>query len=263
MPFTSRFISLLTMGQLGAESELVEKFRRDVKGKFLSRDLKSHDGAKGHSLEQLFGIAANGKNAPDILGFELKSETAAKTTFGDWSADWYLFSPAVKSMSRHDFIKVFGSPNEKKGFRYSWSGRCFPKVGSVNDFGQTMVVKHDHSVDIVYSFHHDKRPDKWDIVPGQLQKDDLVLAHWSASNLSSKLSRKFGQKGWIKVYADAQGRCSTLAIGDPISYGRWINDVRAGLVFLDSGMYDGNPRPYQSWRANNSYWDHLIVRRYE
>lgn len=32
---------------------------------------------------------------------------------------------------------------------------------------------------------------------------------------------------------------------------------------FDSGMYEGNPRPYSQWRANNNLWDSLIIESYE
>ena len=39
--------------------------------------------------------------------------------------------------------------------------------------------------------------------------------------------------------------------------------VIQGIVFFDSGMYEGNPRPYSQWRANNNLWDSLIIESYE
>lgn len=45
-------------------------------------------------------------------------------------------------------------------------------------------------------------------------------------------------------------------------YENWIKLVKQGVVFFDSGMYQGNKRPYSQWRANNSYWDSLITENY-
>jgi len=47
--------------------------------------------------------------------------------------------------------------------------------------------------------------------------------------------------------------------GDPINYKKWINGVERGEIFFDSGMYQGNKRPYSQWRAANSYWENLIT----
>mgnify|MGYP006124768743 CR=1 FL=1 len=72
------------MGNLEVESKILTLFRENVKGRNLSAmgAATKHDGAAGHRLETLFGIKHNGDNAPDLLGYELKSDTKSKTTFG-------------------------------------------------------------------------------------------------------------------------------------------------------------------------------------
>jgi len=50
-----------------------------------------------------------------------------------------------------------------------------------------------------------------------------------------------------------------IVFGDPINYKKWINGVERGEIFFDSGMYQGNKRPYSQWRAANSYWENLIT----
>jgi hypothetical protein len=256
---------LQNMGDLEIEARIVSIFRSRVQGQNINTGiaLPHHDGSRGHILESLFGIPANSSNSPDLFGYELKSDARTKTTFGDWSADWYLFSKKVGVLTRHDFLKTFGAANPSKNGRFSWSGKCFPKVGQWNEFGQTMIVLEDDSVAIKYSFEKDNRSDKHILTPTQLQKPELTLAFWSKEGLSQKLNRKFNQKGWLKVLTDDSGTCISLAFGEPISFEKWIGDVRTGKIYLDSGMYDGNPRPYQNWRANNDYWENLIVRRYQ
>lgn len=48
-----------------------------------------------------------------------------------------------------------------------------------------------------------------------------------------------------------------------MTYENWINLVLKGIVFFDSGMYQGNKRPYSQWRAGNKFWDSLVVDSYE
>ena len=48
-----------------------------------------------------------------------------------------------------------------------------------------------------------------------------------------------------------------------MNYNEWIELVKQGIVFFDSGMYQGNKRPYSQWRANNNFWDSLITETYE
>ena len=48
-----------------------------------------------------------------------------------------------------------------------------------------------------------------------------------------------------------------------MNYDEWLGLVQKGIVFFDSGMYEGNVRPYSQWRANNDFWESLIVEIYE
>lgn len=129
-----------------AKEQIIDLFRKNVKGKRPNVEGRNerHDGRKGHWLEQQFGITANADNEADLLGYELKNETTSKTTFGDWSANMYvftnpryssLFQGTTKYEKQDSFVKIFGKPNAAKGGRCSWSGSPCPKIGSYNDFG--------------------------------------------------------------------------------------------------------------------------------
>jgi len=253
------------MGNSEVESKILTLFRENVKGRNLSAmgAATKHDGAAGHRLETLFGIKHNGDNAPDLLGYELKSDTKSKTTFGDWSADWYLFSRSRGVLKRSDFLRMFGAPNPDKNNRYSWSGSCFPRVGAWNNFGQRINVSPSGSIDIVYSHKHDHRESKSIIVGDSFKFEPQTIAHWSHEKLAAKVNNKFNKSGWFKVFQDDAGTCISLGFGEPFNFQKWIEGVESGEIYLDSGMYDGNLRPYQTWRAPNSYWNGLIVRRYE
>ena len=95
----------------------------------------------------MMNIHHNSKNEPDIRGYEMKKDSK-KITFGDFSATEYLFSKNkplldeyngnVITLSRKDFIKIFGEKNPKKHNRYSWSGKPVPKYGEWNLYGQYM-----------------------------------------------------------------------------------------------------------------------------
>ena len=76
--------------------------------------------------------------------------------------------------------------------------------------------------------------------------------------LRDKLEGKFNQNGWFKCKTDSNGVYDRICFGLPITFEQWINLIKQGHVYLDSGMHEGNSRPYQSWRANNTFWDTLI-----
>jgi hypothetical protein len=269
---------------MSAKEEIIELFRRNVKGKKpdVSDANEKHDGKEGQWLEHQFGIKSNDYNFADIMGYELKNETTSKTTFGDWSANEYVFtnpkycvyfSGKNKFEKREDFLRIFGKANELKGGRYSWSGSPCPKIQCYNDFGQRLIVSENKDIQAIYCYSKDKRANKSNIVPEGLQIENLIIARWYGETspttkkrdkcLKAKLEDKFNDKGWFTCKTDDSGVYCKICFGKPMNYDEWLELVRQGIVFFDSGMYQGNKRPYSQWRANNNYWDSLIVETYE
>lgn len=266
------------------KKKIIETFYNNVKGKKpdVSGQNVRHDGRVGHWLERQFGVIANADNSADILGYELKNETTSKTTFGDWSANRYifkhgqyvhLFSGTAYYEKQDSFCEIFGKPNADKGGRYSWSGSPIPKIDGFNDFGQKLIIDDNLDIVAIYSFSEDKRPNKGTVVPQELQVDNLKIAKWFGSqsptnrredkSLKTKLEDKFNQKGWFTCKTNIRGEYYCICFGSPINFEQWIRLVKEGVVFFDSGMYQGNKRPYSQWRANNTFWDSLIIERYE
>lgn len=263
--------------------ELIRIFKENIQGRAanVSESNINHDGRYGHWLEQQFGILANSNNTADILGYELKNQTTSgKTTFGDWSANEYIFkSDLYKNLfegnsipaKQDSFCRIFGKRNPNKEGRHSWSGSPIPKINKYNDFGQIMIITENDDIVIYYSYSRDTRPDKAVIIPSELQQDDIVLAKWYGrvspnprkKTLKSKLEDKFNNSGWFTCKTDEDGIYKKICFGQPITFDNWINLVESGIVYFDSGMYEGNERPYSQWRANNNYWDSLIEECYE
>lgn len=263
------------------KDQIIELFHKNVKGKRANLDGMnvSHDGRGGYWLEEQFGIEPNGKNEADLLGYELKNETVSKTTFGDWSANQYIFKSSEYSHlfegkwgyeKQDSFVKIFGKSNTEKDGRYSWSGEPCPKIGDYNSFGQRLEVTKNKDIIAVYSYSHDKRENKSTIVPRELQQEHLELARWfgvacpgRGKCLKDKLEDKFNDKGWFTCKTDNDGTYRKLCFGNPMNYDEWLKLVQSGIVFLDSGMHENNKRPYSQWRANNNFWDSLITEEYE
>ena len=120
------------------------------------------------------------------------------------------------------------------------------------------------NVTAIYAYESDQRDNKEDIVPKNLRHGEIVLASWKSASLASRLERKFKKHGWFKCIQEDKGHGKYIAIqfGGPIEFPDWIKLVRQGIVFLDSGMYDGNNRPYSNWRADNRVWDELVEETY-
>jgi len=249
---------------VGDKDKIIALFNKNVKGKRpdTSSMNENHDGKGGHWLERMMGVKANASNSPDLYGFEMKNDTTIKTTFGDWSADYYIFKDPDNKFTRDDFLYFFGQPNKKKGGRLSWSGTPAPVINKVNPFGQILLVDQNSNIHAQYNFSQDQRKDKSSIIPFSLQIDNLTIALWEKESLKKKLEKKFNEKGWFKCIKNKKGLYESMVFGDPISFEEWIQFVKSGDVFFDSGMYQGNKRPYSQWRANNSFWDKLKTSHY-
>ena len=250
-----------------AKKKIIELFNKNVRGKIpnTSKSNTAHDGKGGHWLEKQMGIKHNADNAPDLHGFEMKNNTTSKTTFGDWSPNRTsrIYRKGNEyNLDRSDFLRIFGAPNPLKENRCSWSGKPVPKINTYNAFGQKLKVDTKGNIYALYSYEKDQRRNKKSIVPKALQQKDLVLAIWDADMMRKRVENKFNMLGWFKCEKDRNGAYSQIVFGNPINFESWIEGVRKGLIFFDSGMYDGNKRPYANWRANNAYWESLVVERY-
>lgn len=247
------------------EMEIIKRFKENVYGRKASaiESNQDHDGKDGHWLERQMGITANANNQPDLFGYEMKNNTTSKTTFGDWSASYRIFRDKTADLKQVDFVRIFGRSNPKKDGRYSWSGDPVPKIDRPSPYnGSTLTIDDDQNILISYSYSDDPRPDKANIVPTRFQTENLILMKWTKEELQKKLLNKFGQHGWFKCSKNKNGEYNAISFGAPMIYENWIERVRQGIIFFDSGMREDSDKPYASWRANNTYWQSLITHTY-
>lgn len=260
------------------KEKIIELFKQNVKGKKSDTTINNqrHDGKDGHWLETQMGIHHNGDNEPDLLGYEMKNQTTSgKITFGDWQANEYIYvhgrgkNPPRNNtnknfnLTRDDFLKFFGKPNEKKDGRLSWSGTpCPTYYNQMSEYGQYLTIDRDENIIITYNYSKDTRHNKNDIIPENLKVDNIIIAKWYKNSLKLKLERKFNQKGWFTCIKDENGIYKTIHFGSPMNYDSWIQLFKNKIVFFDSGMYQGNKRPYALWRASTTFWHTLITDSY-
>lgn len=240
-------------------ANIIRLFNENVKGKKEPAKGAGHDGVIGHWLEEQFGIKRNGNNAPDIDGYELK-KTSPVISFGDWSADYYLFRGRRPKCTQTEFMQMFGKYNDQKQ-RYSWSGEVIPRFGSWNLTGQKLYIDLSHNVYVIYSWDHDRRDNKPQIVPDKFRAEPIVLACWKAKSLKKKVESKFNVNGWFTCLKDDSGKFLEIGFGDPFTYEDFLDFIRKGDAYFDSGMHEGNPRLYSQWRAKKSFWHNRIVFR--
>lgn len=256
------------------KEKIIKIFNEKVKGKIsdTTSSNQRHDGKKGHWLETQMGLTHNGSNKPDLFGYEMKNETTSgKISFGDWSADEYIFlhgrgKNKINSinqnyqLTRKQFLEIFGKPNIEKSNRLSWSGEPCPTYYlDVTTFGQELKIDNNDNIIILYHYSRDTRINKSLIVPSNLQNDNIVLAKWNKDTIKRKLEDKFNQRGWFTVSTNSNGAYENIHFGNPMNYNSWIKLFKEKKVFFDSGMYDGNIRPYSMWRASTGVWHRLIT----
>jgi hypothetical protein len=105
------------------------------------------------------------------------------TTFGDWSADYYIFknkhskyfTSKDAGVNRDRFMQIFGTYKPDKD-RYSWSGEVTPKIKKFNRYGQKLTVDENKNIIAIYSYEQDSRENKVGIIPVDMQINNLILA---------------------------------------------------------------------------------------
>jgi len=163
-------------------------------------------------------------------------------------------------LSKEQFIKHFGNKNEEKD-RYSWSGSCVPKYGKWNDCGQMLQIDKNKNILALYSYNNDKRTNKTTI---EWKNKEICIAVWnSEKNEKKHVESKFNQKGFFICKKDKANKYDKICFGSPINYELFIEKIKTGDIFFDSGMYydsnKPNERHYSHWRASQKFWNNLLI----
>jgi DNA-cytosine methyltransferase len=237
------------------KQQIIKLFKNNVLGKKYEKKETKHCGSEGHWLEKQMEIKHNSKNAPDIYGYEMKIKTSTKTTFGDWCPDINKHGDKIKNKwwnndnSKIKFMKKYGKYNIKKK-RWSWAIPV--KCCSYNCLGQKLLIN-EIGIFIVYNSKKDTNIDnrKNNNTNVTIKK---ILFGWSHCELKIKVENKFGIKGYFKPIKNKDDVYIGMQFGNPIFYDEFIENIKNNCIFLDSGTYMGNSRPYMQWRAMNKWF---------
>ncbi len=259
-------------GQSENRKKIIDRYMEKVHGKIpdTSGFEEKHDGKEGHWLEVEMGIEPNGVNDADLFDHEMKNQTTSKTSYGDWSPDYWIFrdeqydtfKSLEKSQRRDRFMEIFGQPRPDGKEGHSWSGKPIPKINQVNEFGVDSIIDADKNIIFRYFFSKDTRENKNEQVPVELQQEGIVIARWDADSIKEKIENKFNKMGWYKCTKGKNGAYESIVFGEPMDRDAWFGHVSKGEIFFDCGMYHGNSRNYCQWRASNSFWKSLITERH-
>jgi len=258
-------------------SELVEIWETEIRGKKTSEITMSTHGSLGHWVQEKFGQDLDSDKDADWRGLEIKTGRQ-KMTFGDWGPSKWMWTTNKGKKNENkglhpdvienqdQFVRMFGKPITTESVRYrrekdedkrklllgrhSWSSTC-PKIDQFNDAGSRLVVNPDNSIEAIYLYHKDQRGNKSELVNKKFHTGTVIIGRWESAKLDDHVTRKFGQKGWVK-FVEKGGVYVQMQLFPPIKLSTFLEWVKKGLVFFDTGMYEGNPKPYCQFRASNT-----------
>lgn len=246
------------------KKEIITRWEKNVKGKQFDTSSKNekHCGKEGHCLEEAMGIKPNGKNEPDIFGYEMKCDTkVGVTTFVDKEPDYFnikgesfkgISRVANKSKREELWNNMYRQNTRKKDEKRigGW------KIKKYDVDGQKMIVKDDNSLEIIYNYNHDTREYKDECLDDYYKNGkDHIICKWEKKTLEEFINRKFNQNGFFICNKDK------ICFGKPISFNMWIQGVKDGIIYYDGySSIDGRWRG--CFRANNKYWHSLITEEY-
>lgn len=244
-----------------------DTFDRKLRGKRFDKK-KTHCGSEGMWVESQFKASSDNNTHADLYGYEIKKQSD-KITFGDWSADEYIF--AQKDMlknfngniqiGKNEFIKLFGRLNIKKK-RYSWSGSVCPTKCNVwTNSGQLLVTNSSNDIFIIYSNERDNR--RGIEMPSIfISKEFVILAYWKYDSIDSKVNKKFNNIGTAIMKKDKLGVYTGIQFCSQIKTFHFFQELKSGIIFFDSGMYEGNSRNYSQFRAHKTFWNSITIEEY-
>jgi len=271
---------------------IIDQFHKNVLGKYPSKlELKaSHKGKLGHWLESNLGGSIDADGNADLNGYECKVDSK-KISWGDWGAPYRIFCDRSYKLFDKKYIfqnmwllvEALGiQRNEpQKGMYFSMSGDHIPTyINDTTYIGLTMM-EINGDISIVYNFTSDQRHNKFQKVPDEFQRDNLLIYKWHGTDtsfdayrqnveinnlpievkfsganasvsLEERIRRKFGIYGIVVGLKDESGFYG-LKFLKSINIQDWLGFFRDQNVIYDTGLTTRNKRPYNQWRSSASF----------
>jgi len=245
--------------------QIIQLWDQGVKGKQLDTSSKNeeHCGKEGHCLEEAMGFKPNGKNEPDILGFEMKCDTkTGVTTFIDKEPDYFQIKgekfTGISKKCNVDKREQLWNNMYRQGTRKKDEKRIGGwNINKYDVDGQKMIVTDDNGLEVIYNYNHDTREYKDKCLDDYYKNgEDHIICKWEKKTLEEFINRKFNQKGFFICNKEK------ICFGKQISFEMWIQGVKDGIIYYD-GYSKINGRWRGGFRAKNDYWHSLIIEEYE
>jgi hypothetical protein len=92
------------------------------------------------------------------------------------------------------------------------------------------------------------------------------IVFWDCKKMKKHVNKKFNQKGFFICKKNNEGIYNKLLFGKKFNFEDFIENIKNGKIYLDSGMYHDenkkNNRLYSTWRADRNFWYNLIIEEF-
>ena len=116
----------------------------------------------------------------------------------------------------------------------------------------------------MYSYDKDDRENK---LTKKWKGKEICIAVWCNKKMEKHVNDKFNQKGFFICKRDKHGYYDKICFGPPINYELFIEKIRSGDIFFDSGMYHDSNKPnqrlYSQRRANKNFRNNLLIEEFQ
>ena len=84
--------------------------------------------------------------------------------------------------------------------------------------------------------------------------------------MKKHIDNKFNKKGFFICKKNKCEKYDKICFGLPITFELFIEKIKNGDIYFDSGMYFDSNKPngrhYSQWRANRKFWNTLIIEEF-
>jgi hypothetical protein len=125
-----------------------------------------------------------------------------------------------------------------------------------------MVFNDNRDLIIEYSYNDDMRSEKVNFHPFLRVDIPVKIAFWPKLKLRDHINNKFNVNGFYICKKNKDGIYDKICFGKRIDFDFFYNGIISKSIILDSGMVDGNPRLYSTFRSPCGVWEQLITEEY-
>ena len=203
-------------------TEELERFEIHITRKYLNFKINNFNSINNQTFETDF-----------IVNYHIQAELYDGITKDDYD-----------DMDNDNLFKIVKENFYKKDEEDEWYNTCEYTDDELN---QMQLISPSWTVGLLnLSFQSD---DTSETTTSFKIYDELTGSDFESIDIIStfdgqiKVKNKFDHSGWFKCVME-NGVYTKIVFGRPVNFKTWIEYVISGDIYFDSGMYQGNKRPY-------------------